>query len=171
MRTSLSKGYTWCDYREEKSTNTSSLVSFFFGHFEERCRFLACTMDTMVLVLLVVVAVFELDLDNTGLVCVLWCWLAFNQESAPELSCVQVDLFGRLSHQESLLLKFRKKLQYILLVVSVWVWLLLKSLLAAIVFSILKEQFDNNKRWERSWKEISSNMITTFVKKVVCSVV
>ena len=106
-----------------------------------------------------------------GLVCVLWCWLAFNQESAPELSCVQVDLFGRLSHQESLLLKFRKKAT-ILLVVSVWVWLLLKSWLPAIVvFSILKEQFDNNKRWERSWKEISSNMITTFVKKVVCSVV
>ena len=46
-------------------------------------RFLACTMDTMVLVVLCVF---------------LWCWLAFNQESAPELSCVQVDLFGRLSH-------------------------------------------------------------------------
>ena len=47
-------------------------------------RFLACTMDTMVLVVLCVF---------------LWCWLAFNQESAPKLSCVQVDLFGRLSHQ------------------------------------------------------------------------
>ncbi len=31
-----------------------------------------------------------------------YVWRGFNQESAPELSCVQVDLFGRLSHQESL---------------------------------------------------------------------
>lgn len=35
---------------------------------------------------------------HNGLCVFLWCWLGFNQESAPELSCVQVDLFGRLSH-------------------------------------------------------------------------
>ena len=51
-------------------------------------------MDTMVLV----VGCVCVCLQASSLSSPLLCWLGFNQESAPELSCVQVDLFGRLSH-------------------------------------------------------------------------